>query len=439
MKFEKLYYVVISAVLIAVLFLVGYVSSFWGSPNSTTSSVKKIYYVDNISEAHKILIDTFNKRNKGQIEVEAIDLPFSKFSTNERKELLTRFLRSKNDRIDVFAVDQIWVPRFARWAMPIDKSMISPGNRAILSYAMKTCYYNGNLVALPSYLDVAMMYYRKDLLKESGNYNYLKSLIDSSITWEEMVKECHKGYAKNKPFFVFQGDDFEGLLCIFVEMLDNLGRPLMKNGELQLKTPEARKALQFLVDMVNSYGMSPHEVTNFRENPSYDFYTKNNGLFLRGWSSFVKDNYAATDQWAALSQIERAPLPHFAGSKPVSVFGGWNLMISSYSTKKQESIKFVNFLLSQEAQKIMYEKRNYIPVNENVYRDNAFVKKFPEIGFYKKLMKNGIYRPFLESYTTISDVLSYYLNLAIRKKIPVNEALSKASEVINSKSILLKL
>jgi multiple sugar transport system substrate-binding protein len=31
--------------------------------------------------------------------------PFQKFSTNERKELLTRSLRSKSDRIDIFSVD----------------------------------------------------------------------------------------------------------------------------------------------------------------------------------------------------------------------------------------------------------------------------------------------------------------------------------------------
>jgi multiple sugar transport system substrate-binding protein len=35
----------------------------------------------------------FNSRNKGRIEVVPVNLPFEKFTTNERKELLAR---SKN-------------------------------------------------------------------------------------------------------------------------------------------------------------------------------------------------------------------------------------------------------------------------------------------------------------------------------------------------------
>jgi maltose-binding protein MalE len=53
-------------------------------------------------------------------------------------------------------------------------------------------------------------------------------------------------------------------------------------------------------------------------------------------------------------------------------------------------------------------------------------------------MEQGLHRPFLEDYTNVSDVLSHYLNLAIKKKMTPKEALTKASEKINSGSILLK-
>ncbi|RKY50187.1 MAG: hypothetical protein DRP92_08075, partial [Candidatus Neomarinimicrobiota bacterium] len=63
--------------------------------------VIKIYYADNISEAHRKIMDEFNRVNKGKIEVVAVDLPFTKFNTNERKEILARALRSKSSVIDV--------------------------------------------------------------------------------------------------------------------------------------------------------------------------------------------------------------------------------------------------------------------------------------------------------------------------------------------------
>jgi multiple sugar transport system substrate-binding protein len=148
MKYEKLSYVAISAAVIIALLLLTYIST--PVVNRSGQRVKKIYYVDNISSAHKKVIARFNEKYKGQIEVEAIDLSFDKFSTNERKELLARYLRSKSDRIDVFAVDQIWVPRFAKWGIPLEK-LISPNQKNdLLDKALESCYYEGNLVAVPS-------------------------------------------------------------------------------------------------------------------------------------------------------------------------------------------------------------------------------------------------------------------------------------------------
>ena len=50
------------------------------------SNEKVIFYADNITPAHKTLIDKFNKTYEGQIKVVPIDLPFTKFTTNERKD-----------------------------------------------------------------------------------------------------------------------------------------------------------------------------------------------------------------------------------------------------------------------------------------------------------------------------------------------------------------
>jgi multiple sugar transport system substrate-binding protein len=164
MKFEKLFYVAISSIVIVAFILITFISSPSGSSGSD-SYIKKIYFVDHISTAHQKVIDRFNKKYKGQIEVEAINLPFIKFSTNERKELLARYLRSKSGRIDIFSVDQIWVPRFAKWAIPMEKHINPSSRNNLLKYAMQSCYYKDTLVAIPLYIDIALMFYRKDLLK----------------------------------------------------------------------------------------------------------------------------------------------------------------------------------------------------------------------------------------------------------------------------------
>ncbi|HEY6952969.1 MAG TPA: hypothetical protein VI758_11210, partial [Bacteroidota bacterium] len=141
---------------------------FAGSPAAGSKREKeaaKVYFADNISPAHRLIIAEFNKRHEGSIEVVPVDLPFEKFSTNERKELLARSLRSKSDKIDVFAVDLIWVPRFARWAEPLDAHFTTGEQEQLLSYANQSCKIDGRLVAMPMYIDIGLMYYRRDIIR----------------------------------------------------------------------------------------------------------------------------------------------------------------------------------------------------------------------------------------------------------------------------------
>jgi multiple sugar transport system substrate-binding protein len=396
----------------------------------------KIYFADNISPAHKKVIDLFNKEYKGQIEVIPIDLPFDKFSTNDRKELLTRYFRSKSDRIDVFSVDQIWVPRFTRWAIPLNNYFTKDERNLILKYPLKSCYYNDTLYAIPLYLDIALMYYRKDLIGKLPNAKQIEKRLSKSITWEELMSLQKK--FKNNPLFIFQADDYEGLMCIYTEILANMNGKLMEGDSLLLKTPKAQKALRFLSDLVNKYNISPKDVVRFKEDDSYRYFLKNNGIFLRGWTGLFKNNVVGNNYLYLKNDIAEVPTPHLEGSRPVSVFGGWNLMISKFSTKIPESITFIKFLMSEEAQKILFHVGGYIPINNKIYADSLFLKENPDLIFDMHLVKNGIYRPFSVKYTNVSDVVSYYLNLCIKGKLTPHDALYQADKELNSKSILLK-
>ena len=95
------------------------VSSFLYRSNK--EDVTEIYFADRITAAHKMLIDKYNELHKGKVKVIPIDFPNFDFSTNERKEMLARSLRGRGDGIDLFAVDPIWVQRFAKWCEPLDK------------------------------------------------------------------------------------------------------------------------------------------------------------------------------------------------------------------------------------------------------------------------------------------------------------------------------
>ena len=76
-------------------------------------------------------------------------------------------------------------------------------------------------------------------------------------------------------------------------------------------------------------------------------------MFVRGWSNFIENYRMIYNDTSAFEYIGRASLPHFAGHKVTSVYGGWNLMLSKFSTKKEAAIEFIRFLQTEEAKKIM--------------------------------------------------------------------------------------
>lgn len=432
---EKVFYIIISTTLVTVFILFTFVFS----PNSVNNSskVKTIYFADNISKAHQKIIDLFNKKYEGQIKVETINLPFEKFSTNERKELLARYLRSKSNRIDIFSVDIIWVPRFAKWSLSLDSMMDSTKLKKLLPYALNSCSYNGKLYAIPLYIDIALMFYRDDMLKQLPEYDQFTKELSQSITWQRFFELQKKLKTMDEKFYVFQADDYEGLLCSFTELMFNLNSKIINSneGHLTFDKKNAIKAIEFLYDLIYQKKSSPAKVVQLRENSSYQYFVTNDCFSVRGWPNFLsKDNiYLNSD---LLNKIKPAPLPHLAGSKPASVFGGWNLMVSKFSEKIPEVMKFLDFIMSDEAQKILYQEENFLPVVKTLYEDSDFITKYPELKYYNNLFNNGVYRPFLEQYTNISDILSEQINKALKNYITIDEAVKIASEKISEKITL---
>lgn len=398
-----------------------------------------IHFADNISGAHQKLIDRFNEKYKGEIRVETIDLPFNKFSTNERKELLTRTLRSKSKRIDVFSVDQIWVKRFAKWCEPLGKYFDINERAKFLKYPYESCLDEKELMAIPLYLDISVMYYRKDILKKLPTFDEIKTKLDSSITWEDFIELKMKLSEYNdNPFYIFQAANYEGLICSYFELLLNQDRKYFGEDNIRFNTPEGKKALSLLVDLVNKYNLTPKIVTDFKEHMSYDYFIKNNGVFLRGWPSFDSDYKSLIRDSLIEKKLRKVPLPHFEGSKPSMVFGGWNLMISKFSDNKPGVIKFIKFLVEENSQKTLYEVGSYFPVIKSLYNDEKFHKRNPGFTDRAKLLKYGVHRPFREDYTKISDVVSYFVRKAMLKEIGIEEALAKIDEYIKSSKTLIK-
>ncbi len=417
-------------ILIAIIFSVFFYLFPFQNEFLAEDKVAKVYFADNITEAHEELIKIFNEKHKGEIEVIPVHIPTEKFTTNKRKELITRTLRSRNSRIDLFAVDQIWIPRFAKWAEPLEKYYSGNELSDLLPQALNTCIYSDTLFAIPFFIDVGVLYFRKDLIENLPNASLVEEKLKEGISWDDLIN-LRKDDLPSDYLYVFQGDAFEGLICNFIEILGT-GNGIYNNGQFDVYNPETIAGAQRLVDFIYKNRISPKEVSAFDESKSYEFALENDVPFFRGWPTTIKYSNLVSKATAKLNLLEEAPLPKSNNGNSASAIGGWNIILSKYSSVKDEAVTFIKFILSEEIQELNYESGSYLPIRKSFYTDENMINKYPRLSKYKSIIENGVHRPSDYNYTKISDILTSFLNKALQKELTVEEALKSAQAQINT-------
>ena len=214
------------------------------------------------------------------------------------------------------------------------------------------------------------------------------------------------------------------------ELIAGQDESFFQRRPLDFESPAARRALTMLVDFVRADRISPPVVTEFDEIHSYNYTLDNDAVSVRGWPNFIESFRLSYPDQAKVDQLERAPLPHFEGRRPVAVYGGWNLMISRYSTRKQEAMEFARFCQREDMQKAMFEVGGFIPTNVQVYADTAYLNQHPVLLYYKDLIQHGFHRPALVEYTKMSDIVSRAVHRAVKGEMKVDEALHAVSREI---------
>ncbi len=413
----------------ALIFFISFlISSFPLGPNPlNTDGIERVYFADNIGVGQAAIIQQFNELYRGEVEVIAIDLPFSKFNTNQRKELIARNLRSRSSRIDVFSVDLIWVPRFTKWAEPLAQYFAPQFLDKLVPEPLETCYVDGILYAIPLYTDIGALYFRKDMILKLPDGEAMVERIRNSITWEEIV-DLKRKYFPDQPVFVPQADAYEGLICNFNEILGQSLQNRITSEIMDLTDPVVIKRTQFMRDMFRT-NFAPVEALEMTEDDCIRFALANDIPFVRGWPTLNNEGYQRFDP-ELFSKLEIAPVPHFAGGQSSPVFGGWNMMLSKHSPVKDAAILFMRFAASVQAQELLYQSEGILPIQKEFYTRADEDGRQERLQVIEKMMRNGLHRPMHNQYTLISDILSLRLHQILTGEVDVEPGLLKAKTEI---------
>jgi multiple sugar transport system substrate-binding protein len=333
-------------------------------------------------------------------------------------------LLARESTYDLVFMDIIWVAKFAQagWLEPLDDRFPPDEQKKFLPADIKGSRYKGKIYRVPMRSDAGMLYYRKDLLEKAG--------LKPPQTWEDLVNIALKLQNPEKLWgFVFQGKQYEGLICNFMELVWGAGGDLFdENQNVIIDSQEAISALQWMCDVVNKHKICPPGVKTYEEEEARHLFQEGKAIFMRNWP------YAWTllqkEDSPVKGKIGIIPMVHKKGQKSAATLGGWGFGISKFSKNKEAAWKFIKFATSYEGQKIFHFKNGAIPTRHELFKDKDILKESPYYPELYKVLLTARPRPMHPRYSRISDILQLHISLALVGKKTPEQALKDAAKKI---------
>ena len=356
------------------------------------------------------LIDDFNSRNEGQIQVTYREMPTD--SGQHFDQLTTEFQAGSSD-IDVIGGDVIWPAQFAANGWILDLSDRFPENERseFLPAPIQANTYQGRIYGVPWYTDAGMLYYRKDLLEQSGFSNSPKTYDELKDTARRVQRD-----SSTENGFVFQGAEYEGGVVNALEYIWNAGGEVLDPkdpNKVVIDSPEAARGLQIERSMIED-GVAPEGVTQYKEQESATIFLNGDAVFMRN----VPRMYALASDPAESQidpeQIGVSALPVAdAGNQSYSNLGGWNFFINAASKNQDAAWEFIQFMSAPEQQKVRALKGSVIPTRQSLLDDQEILDAVPVIALGKEAIQNTRPRP----------VSPYYSDMSLRMAKQFNSSL----------------
>lgn len=315
-------------------------------------------------------LEDFNAQHKG--EIEAIFRPMGE---DYFDQLRTQFQAGGGD-IDVISGDVIWPAQFGAngWIDDLSDRFTEEMQGAYLEGPLGANQYQDAIYGVPWFTDLGMLYYRADLLKQSGFSN-------APATYDELFSMAEKvqGEAGVRHGHVFQGSNYEGGVCNGLEYIWAHGGDALDPedpNQVIIDSPESAAGLETYRGTVEA-GITPEAIVTFTEPESDAAFRNGDAVFMRNWP-YVYGMLLAGDAEIKLNQVGVAPLPAGEGeSEGFSTLGGWNLFINATSDVKDEAWELIKFLTTPEAVKFRAIEGSYLSALQETYEDQEVLDAVP--------------------------------------------------------------
>ncbi len=310
--------------------------------------------------------------------------------SDQRLALYQQLLAARSSAIDVMQIDVVWPGILARHLLDLSPYVPAEERGGHLRVVVENNTVDGRLLALPWFVDVGLLYYRRDLLEKYG--------APVPGTWQELTEtarriqdaERQQGNARLWGY-VFQARAYEGLTCNALEWIGSQGggRLIGEDGGIGLSRPEAAAALGLARSWIGT--IAPDGVLTYMEDEARGVFQSGQAVFMRNWPYVW--SLADAPGSAVAGRVGLAPLPASPGVEPTGVLGGQQLAVSAYSAHPEVAADLVLALTGAEVQKARAIAAGFNPTRPALYQEPEVLRANPHYPMLAGVLANAMARP----------------------------------------------
>jgi multiple sugar transport system substrate-binding protein len=371
------------------------------------------------------LIDRFNGQKEGQVQVTYREMPAD---SGQHFDQLRTELQAGSGDIDVVGGDVIWPAQFAAngWILDLSDRFPEGERDQFLPAPIEANTYQGRVYGVPWYTDAGMLYYRSDLLEESG-------FFEPPRTYDELKDIARRVQQDSgtENGFVFQGANYEGGVVNALEYIWNSGGEVLDPSDptrVTIDSPEAIRGLQIERSMIED-GISPEGVTQYKEQESATTFLNGDAVFMRNVPRMYALASDPNESRIDPQQIGVAALPVAEeGNRSYSNLGGWNFFINAASENQDAAWEFIRFMSAPEQQKYRAIEGSVIPTRQELLEDQEILDTVPVIALGRDAIQNTRPRPVSPYYSDMSLRMAEQFNSSLQGNVSPEDAVRTLQE-----------
>jgi multiple sugar transport system substrate-binding protein len=370
------------------------------------------------TETASKLVQRFNEQNEGEYRVIYRE---GNADTGQRFDQLRTEMQAGGKNIDVILGDVIWTAQLAAngWVADLSDRFPESERQKYLPGSVEAVIYEGKAYAMPWYTDTGLLYYRKDLLEQSGFDGPPK-------TWEELQEQALKVERDSgtRFGFLFQGANYEGGVCNGLEYIWTHGGEALDPNDptrVLIGSPEAVAGLTTERSMIED-GVAPEAVAIYKEDESAGTFLNGDGVFLRNWPYVYALLSDPAESEVSPEQVGVSELPSADGQPGNGTVGDQPLYINASSPHQDEAWEFIKFLSAPEQQRFRAVEGSFLPTRTSLYDDPEIRESVPVVGLAKDALQHTRPRPVSPYYSDMSLEMADQFNASLNGDVTPEQA-----------------